>query len=94
MREWLTCQMGMEAPKSTETLFCDADPFQIGENDSPCVTHDHRINCASSIHEDADLPIDLAGKFGENPGKLLSDDGAGRDSPLINLFQAFALQSL
>ena len=77
--------MGVDQAKSPETAGGGAEAVQTGDEDAVVGAHDHEGHFAPSGNQDADLAVDLPGKFGEPAGQFMGNDPLRRDTPPVDL---------
>ncbi|HXG64572.1 MAG TPA: hypothetical protein VNO70_05665 [Blastocatellia bacterium] len=78
----------MQAAQSAKTALAHTDALEVGQNNSMSIADDDILNVAVAVDQHADLPVDFMGDFRKLAGKLLRDNLARRDAPLVELFQA------
>jgi hypothetical protein len=86
--------VGVKAPKPAEAALGDALPLEVGKDDLPGVADADPLHLAFAIDEDPHLPPDVSRDLREMAREILGYQGAGRELPLVELFEPVPLAGL
>jgi hypothetical protein len=81
----------MNATQTAKAICADANAFEIGQHDAASITDHDLLDVTASVHEHANLSMNLVGCFRELPRELLGNDLVRRNAPLIELFEPVKL---
>ena len=83
--------MGVDQPQALEPGGCRAEGVKVGNENPPVVPEDNHADFALAVDEQADLPVERAGKKGQFAREVVADDIFRRDAAAVETFQGFDL---
>ena len=87
LSQFLTAEVRMETPQSTETLLRQSPAILCREYDPRSVTDDDVFDVTSPVYENSNLTSDLGGEFREVSCEFRRDDFSWRETALIDLLE-------
>jgi hypothetical protein len=71
--------VGVHEPHPAKPLSTCALPPEVGQEEALVIADDHMLDATASIHDNADLSVELARDLGEERRELARDDLGRRD---------------
>jgi hypothetical protein len=81
----------MKTSQSPKAVGSHSDALQIRQDYAAGIAYDYVLDVPVSVYQYTDLAMNLVRCFAELARKLLRDDLARGDSPLVELFEAVNL---
>lgn len=86
--------MRMDEPQAGKARTGPTLTLEGRDNQGFLITNDHRGNAALTVHQDADLTVEVVGDFRELTGQFGANNPPGLDLATIQFLQAAQLLGL
>ena len=83
--------MGMNQPQAFKPGGCRAESVKIGNQNALVIPEDNYADLTLAVDEQADLPVERAGKKGYFSCQIVADYSLRRDAPAVETFQRLDL---